>query len=145
MIISKILISSKKFFLKFFQLIIDKIILKSFRISYKSDLKKRETINKHKQDLKELVEKNLKNKDELQKITNNKQLPSNDEDLDEDEKELIQNEIAFADTSNYISNKKKKKQQQERDKRISFRASIKNLNNESIIEPKTFVCSVCAK
>ena len=105
MIISKILISSKKFFLKFFQLIIDKIILKSFRISYKSDLKKRETINKHKQDLKELVEKNLKNKDELQKITNNKQLPSNDEDLDEDEKELIQNEIAFADTSNYISNK----------------------------------------
>lgn len=87
----------------------------------------------------------MKNKDELQKITNNKQLPSNDEDLDEDEKKLIQNEIAFADTSNYISNKKKKKQQQERDKRISFRASIKNLNNESIMEPKTFVCSVCAK
>ena len=47
-------------------------------------------------------------------------------------------------SSNFINNKKKKKQQQERDKRINFRASIKN-NNESMVEQNKFTCSVCGK
>lgn len=125
-------------------------------------------LNKHKNELRNLIEKNLnnlnkENETNHEKIftrSNQNKVEDISEELllaayDSDEEEILLDEIGMANNSNYVAKKKKKMMKKKEDNRVNYRASIKNQsldntmmserNLDSSKQQHIFICSVCGK